>query len=84
MTPPPQWQYKVLKIPATGMFCPSVNEMSMEQFLNHHGAYGWELVSMVDMNTGNGATIELVLTLKRPAARGQPTSGTPPPLPPEG
>lgn len=75
------WQYKVVKVPVPGVFKPEVKAEAIEAVLAPLGAAGWELVSSFGVHAGNGATIEIVLTLKRPAAGAPPESEGPPPLP---
>lgn len=73
------WHYKVVKVPVPGVFKPEVKVEEVEQVLAPLGAVGWELVSSFSVTTGNGATIEIVLTLKRPAADAPPEPAGPPP-----
>lgn len=80
------WEYKVVKVPVPGVFKPEVKEEAIDQALNQHGAAGWELVSALGVHTGNGATIEIVLMLKRPGGEAPPAPEPPapdgpPPLP---
>jgi hypothetical protein len=75
------WEYKVLKVPVQGLFKPNVDASSLDQTLDRLGCGDWELVSSVGIQTGNGATIEIVLMLKRRAREAAGTSSGPPPLP---
>lgn len=61
-----QWEYRVFKVEAGGFFGGVVDAQEITTFLNQRGAEGWELVSTVDTNMGNGATRDLILFLKRP------------------
>ena len=79
-----KWQYKVVKHSVTGVFKPDVNPETIQKFMNGLGDAGWELVSASSVATGNGATIELVLILKRPADEAGESSVGPPPLPQPG
>jgi hypothetical protein len=72
------WEYEVVKIPVSGLFKPDVKASALDRALDQLGSVGWELVSALGVQTGNGATIEIVLMLKRPVAQ---TQGGPPPLP---
>ncbi len=76
-----KWEYKVVKVPVTGVLKPNVNPTAIEQVLNGFGNAGWELVSMVSIATENGATIEVVLSLKRATAEAMQVPSAPPPLP---
>lgn len=80
------WEYKVVKVPVAGTFKPDLKVEAVDAVLDPLGAAGWELVSAIGIHTGNGATIEIVLMLKRPRGEapplsGPPASGGPPPLP---
>ena len=75
------WEYKVVKVPVSGTFKPDVKVEAVEAALHPLGAAGWELVSSIGVQTGNGATIEIVLTLKRAGGGARPVSDGPPPLP---
>ena len=61
-----RWEYRVAQINVTGFFGPTIDVDQLGEYLNQAGNDGWELVSMVDVNRGNGATSELIITLKRP------------------
>lgn len=80
------WEYKVEKVPVSGTFKPDVKVEAIDAVLDPLGAAGWELVSSFGIQTGNGATIEIVLMLKRPRAEAPSApeplaSDGPPPLP---
>lgn len=76
-----KWQYKALKISVNGVFKPEVKTEVIEQALNEPGSAGWELVSSSSIATGNGATIEIVLIMKRPCDGAEQVASGPPPLP---
>ncbi|HYR10253.1 MAG TPA: DUF4177 domain-containing protein [Longimicrobium sp.] len=46
---------------------PRVDPAEISGNLNHRGGEGWELVSMIDVNAGQGGTCDLVAVFKRPA-----------------
>ena len=76
-----KWQYKVLKHSVNGVFKPDVDPGLIEKSLAYYGDAGWELVSALSVATGNGATIEVVLMLKRPVSEPDQAALQPPPLP---
>ena len=76
-----KWEHKVVKVPVAGTFKPDLKEEAVNKTLAPLGAVGWELVSAFGVHAGNGATIELVLMLKRPAGEEPPEPEGPPPLP---
>lgn len=64
-----RWQYATLKIDVDRYFLgPQVDVAEVSQHLNDYGEDGWELVSMIDVNAGEGRTCDLVAVFKRPAA----------------
>ncbi len=64
--PRTRWEYRVAQINGAGFFGPTVDVDHLGEYLNEAVNDGWELVSKVDVNLGNGATSELTVTLKRP------------------
>lgn len=63
--PHDRWEYRVIALNVTGFFGPSVDINQLGEYLNDAGDDGWELVTIVDLNRGNGATAELLGVLKR-------------------
>lgn len=63
-----RWQYHMLTVDvyrfARG---PHVDARQISGNLNQLGGEGWELVSMIDVNAGQGETCDLVAVFKRPA-----------------
>ena len=60
-----RWEYKVAAINVSGFFGPDVDVDDIGQYLNERGEEGWELVTVVDVNRGNGATSLLMAIMKR-------------------
>ena len=63
--PPVRWEYRVGLIDVSGLFNPNINVDEIGQYFNSVGDEGWELVTVVDVNRGNGATSALLAILKR-------------------
>lgn len=65
-----QWEYLTFSFPVDHRFLvgPDVKHDRLSFELNRLGADGWELVSALDLNIGEGHSISLVLLLKRPSA----------------
>ena len=63
-----RWQYTMLTVDvyrfARG---PHVDVTQISARLDQLGGEGWELVSMIDVNAGQGGTCDLVAVFKRPA-----------------
>lgn len=63
-----RWQYTMLSVDvyrfARG---PHVDVKQISGTLNQYGGEGWELVSMIDVNAGQGGTCDLVAVFRRPA-----------------
>ena len=64
--PRTRWEYRVALINVSGFLGPNVNVNEVGEYLNGAGDEGWELVSMVDINRGQGTTAALLAILKRP------------------
>ncbi|HEU0052389.1 MAG TPA: DUF4177 domain-containing protein [Longimicrobium sp.] len=63
-----RWEYVTLKIDVDRLFRgPHIDVKEISAHLNRFGGEGWELVSMVDVNAGEGRTCDLVAFFKRPA-----------------
>lgn len=63
-----RWEYVTLKIDVDRYVRgPNINVRDISEHLNHFGGGGWELVSMIDVNAGEGRTCDLVAIFKRPA-----------------
>jgi hypothetical protein len=63
-----RWQYRMLTVDVYSFARgPQVNVEQISSNLNQFGGDGWELVSMIDVNAGQGGTCDLVAVFKRPA-----------------
>ena len=65
--PPIRWEYNVAAIDVSGFFGPNVDVNAIGEYLNERGDAGWELVTVVDVNRGNGTTSMLMAIMKRQA-----------------
>lgn len=63
-----RWEYKTIKMKIAGWFGPDVDVQVLADALNESGREGWELVSTLDLNTGQGHSSELLAVFKRPLA----------------
>ena len=64
-----RWEYITLKLDVDRFLLgPQIEPKQVTHHLNHFGDDGWELVSMIDVNAGEGRTCDLVAVFKRPAA----------------
>lgn len=63
-----QWEYTTLKLPTDfGLFSGTDFDASqLDQQLNAHGADGWELVSVFDIEKRKGGSKFVLAVLKRP------------------
>ena len=64
--PTMRWEYRVALLNVTGWFGPNIDVDQLGQYLNAAGDEGFELVSVVDINRGQGVTEGLLARLKRP------------------
>ena len=62
-----RWEYRTVKVAASGWFGPKVDEAQVDERLNGLGMDGWELATAFDTNWGHGATQDIILVFKRPA-----------------
>ncbi|HEX2208895.1 MAG TPA: DUF4177 domain-containing protein [Longimicrobium sp.] len=63
-----RWQYTMLTVDVYNFARgPRVDPAEIGGNLNRLGGEGWELVSMIDVNAGQGGTCDLVAVFKRPA-----------------
>ena len=63
-----KFEYKILDLPASGTWTGSV-KVDLQQLtttLNELGRQGWEIVNGMDINRAYGATIDVIIILKRP------------------
>ncbi|HEX9938796.1 MAG TPA: DUF4177 domain-containing protein [Longimicrobium sp.] len=64
-----RWEYVTLRIDVDRFISgPAIDVKDISHHLNHFGGEGWELVSMIDVNAGEGRTCDLVAVFKRAAA----------------
>ena len=64
-----RWEYVTFKLDVDRFVLgPRIEPGDVSQHLNRFGEEGWELVSMIDVNAGEGRTCDLVAVFKRPAA----------------
>ena len=60
------WEYKTVKLGATGLFGGKVDESKLDALMNDLGRNGWELAAAFDTNQDYGATRDVVAIFKRP------------------
>ena len=59
------WEYKTIKLQATGFTGGKFDETKLDCMMNELGAQGWELVAGFDTNKGYGETRDVVIIFKR-------------------
>ena len=60
-----KWEYKTMKLQATGFIGGKLDETKLDYIMNELGAQGWELVTGFDTNKGYGETRDVVIIFKR-------------------
>lgn len=60
------WEYKTIKLGATGILGGKVNENELDTMMNRLGMQGWELAAALDTNKDFGDTKDVVVIFKRP------------------
>jgi len=59
------WEYKTIKLAATGWVGGKINELQLDQMMNDLGQQGWELAAALDTNEAYGETRDVVVIFKR-------------------
>ena len=60
-----KWEYKIVKLKIDRFFDSDIRASKVENLLNEHGANGWELVNVFDLNMDKGKSSIVVATMKR-------------------
>jgi hypothetical protein len=60
-----RWEYHTEYIDVRGFFGPRIDPTALNAMLNQAGKDGWELVNMLDVDRGHGATAHLMFVFKR-------------------
>lgn len=60
------WEYRVVKVAATGWSGGKLDENVFTAYMNDLGNEGWELVTAFDTNQAYGATRDVIAVFKRP------------------
>jgi hypothetical protein len=60
------WEYKTIKLAATGWVGGKIDELLLDQMMNDLGQQGWELAAALDTNEAYGNTKDIVVIFKRP------------------
>jgi hypothetical protein len=63
-----KWEYRTIKLRATGFIGGKVDEGELERMMNELGADGWELTAAFDTNEAYGNTRDVIAIFKRPRA----------------
>ena len=59
------WEYKTIKLAATGLVGGKINELQLDQIMNDLGQQGWELAAALDTSEAYGNTKDVVVIFKR-------------------
>ncbi len=59
------WEYKTIKLEATGWVGGKIDELRLDQMMNDLGQQGWELAAALDTNEAYGETRDVVVIFKR-------------------
>ena len=60
-----KWEYKTIKLRATGFMGGKLDEVEFDRMINELGMQGWELTTAFDTNEGYGKTRDVVAIFKR-------------------
>jgi hypothetical protein len=61
-----KWEYKTIKLEATGFMGGKIDEAQLDRRMNELGAQGWELGAAFDTDVSGGGTRDVVVIFKRP------------------
>jgi len=61
-----KWEYKTVRLRATGWLGVKFDEAQLDRTMNELGAQGWELGAAFDTNQIIGNTRNVVIIFKRP------------------
>ncbi len=64
-----RWEYKTIKLKATGVLGGKTDEVKLDAMMNELGGQGWELAAAFDTNEMYGDTRDVVVIFKRPKDR---------------
>ena len=64
------WEYKTIKLAATGFWGGNVDADKLNQMMNEFGQQGWELTTAVDVSEIRGNTKDVIVIFKRPRTHG--------------
>jgi hypothetical protein len=64
------WEYKTIKLAATGFCGGVVDAEKLDLMMNDLGQQGWELTCAFDTNAYQGTTRDVVVIFKRPRNHG--------------
>ena len=60
-----KWEYKTIKLAATGFVGGKIDELKLDAMMNDLGSQGWEMVAALDTNQCDGQTRDVVVIFKR-------------------
>jgi hypothetical protein len=59
------WEYKTIKLAATGFCGGKIDELRLDAMMNDLGRDGWELAAALDTNEAYGQTRDAIVIFKR-------------------
>jgi hypothetical protein len=60
-----KWEYKTIKLKATGILGGKIDEAQLDALMNGLGSEGWGLAAAFDTNEGYGNTRDVLVIFKR-------------------
>ena len=61
-----RWEYATVKFEPKGWFGGKTDPDQLQEHLNILGDEGWEVTGIIETNSSQGSTREVVILLKRP------------------
>ena len=65
-----KWEYKIVKINVQRLIHGDMRTGPLEKKLNELGLEGWEVLNVFDLNSVDGKSSNVVVSMKRPVADG--------------
>jgi hypothetical protein len=60
-----KWEYKTIKLAATGWMGGKIDEVKLDAMMNDLGSQEWELAAALDTNQAEGQSRDVVVIFKR-------------------
>lgn len=63
-----KWEYKIAKVNVGRYIESDMKTQQLEDQLNSYGVDGWEVINIFDLNSIDGKSSNVIISMKRPLA----------------